>query len=67
MTKTKLLEKSRNYRNDCAIQRLAQLESLRSWAKQNNTPETPKFEKTVVERNKAGWVNFCKLVANLKP
>jgi len=67
MTKTQLLEKSRNYRNDCAIQRLAQLDSLKEWGQTTNTSTLPAYKKEKVLRDKVGWYNFVSLIKELKP
>lgn len=60
MTQKSLLEKSRNYRNDQAIQHLAQRDALKAWGLSRNELELPKVEIIKVKSNSAGWINFFK-------
>ena len=59
----KLLEKSIKVRNELAIKKLADKESLVEWGK-TETPPFPVYKKCENIRNSVGWRN---LLRQLKP
>ena len=57
---TTLLRKSRNYRNEEAISRLAQMDSLKEWALQGEIMKFPPYQKLPEPKLTAGLYNFLR-------